>query len=210
MPSFIETPFLAYEISAWAQGGRGWKTTVVETYGGDEFRNAAWSEARGEWDISEALRSTNSQSAYNWIALRNMHRLCRGMLNGFRFRDPLDYKDEGGGTWASLGGGAYQMTKTYTVSPLTEVQTIKKPEPVNAKSPGYLGIAVTGNTGGTLDYNTGILTGGSGTPTAWTGQYHVPVRFAEDLPRFGLDSTGAYFNWQSLRVIEIRNPGVGS
>jgi hypothetical protein len=38
----------------------------------------------------------------------------------------------------------------------------------------------------------------------------VPVRFAEDLPRFGLDSTGAYFNWQSLRVIEIRNPGVGS
>lgn len=207
MAGFINTPFLAYEISAWAIGGRGWKTTVVETYGGDEYRNAAWSEARGEWDISEALRSTNSASAFNYVALRNMHRLCRGMLYAFRMRDPMDYTDEGSGVWTALGGGAYQMYKNYAISPLSETQIIQKPEPVNSASPGYAGIAITGHTGGTLDYNTGILTGGSGTPTAWTGRFHVPVRFAEDLPRFGLDQTGAYFNWQSLKVIEVRNPG---
>ena len=207
MTTFLETPFLPYEISAWAVGGRGWKTTIVETYGGDESRNAAWDEARGEWDISEALRSTNANSAYNYVTLRNMHRITRGMLYGFRFRDPLDYTDQGGGIWTSLGGGAYQMYKRYTVTPLTEDQIIQKPEPINAASPSYAGIVVVGNTGGTLNYNTGILTGGTGTPTSWTGQFHVPVRFAEDLPRFGLDATGAFFNWQGLKVIEIRNPG---
>lgn len=210
MPIFLNSPFLPYEISAWAVGGRGWKTTIVETYGGDEFRNAAWSEARGEWDVSEAIRSTRETGRFNYVLLRNQHRITRGSLYGFRFRDPLDYTDEGGGIWTTISAGVYQMYKRYTVDTWTEDQIIQKPEPVNAESPGYTGIQITGNTGGTLDYNTGILTGGSGTPTAWTGRYHVPVRFADDLPRYGLDGTGAVMTWSGLRLVEVRNPGAGT
>ncbi len=206
--AFLETPFLAYEISAWAVGGRGWKTTVVETYGGDEFRNAAWTTARGEWDISEALRSTNPLNAYNYVVLRNQHRLCRGMLHGFRFRDPLDYKDEGSGTVVAIDATHWQLYKSYASTPLSETQIIQKPEPVNAASPGYAGVVIAGGGTYTLDYNTGIITKVSGpSPTSWVGQYHVPVRFVEDLPRMGLDPTGAYVNWSGLKVCEIRNPG---
>lgn len=208
MPSFINTPFFPYTISAWAVGGRGYKTTVVETYGGDEYRNAAWAQARGEWDVSEALRSTNSASAYNWIALRNMHRVCRGMLYGFRFRDYTDYTDEGGGTITMIDATHYQLYKTYTISPLSDTQIIQKPEPTNAWSPGYAGVVIAGGGTYALDYDTGIITVSAGAaPTSWTGQFHVPCRFNSDIPRMGLDGTGAFFNWESLRVVEIRNPG---
>ncbi len=206
--AFLNTPFLAYEISTWAVGGRGWKTTVVETYGGDEFRNAAWTTARGEWDVSEALRSNVASNPYYYSVIRNQHRLCRGMLHGFRFRDPLDYTDEGAGTVVAIDATHWQLYKSYAASPLSETQIIQKPEPTNAASPGYTGVAIAGGGTYTLDYNTGIITKSAGAdPTSWTGRYHVPVRFAEDLPRMGLDSSGALVNWSGLKIIEIRNPG---
>jgi hypothetical protein len=113
--TFIESPVLPREVSAWATGGRGFKTTVVETYGGNEYRNAAWSQALGEWDITEALRSTNPGNAYAVYLLRNFLMVCRGQLYGFRFRDPQDYKDEGGGVLVNTTGSLYQMYKGYAV-----------------------------------------------------------------------------------------------
>jgi uncharacterized protein (TIGR02217 family) len=201
---FIETPTLPDETSFWAVGGRSWQTTVVQTYGGDEYRNAAWSRRLGRWTLSEALRSTNPLSSHYLGTVLEMHTLAFGRLGGFRMRDWQDYKDNDGmktgtaaGTWLAIDATHWQMYKTYTLSPNSYVQIIQKPR---------TGIVIGGHSGGTLDLTTGILTGGSGgTPSGWTGTYDVPVRFDSDIPDVGMLAEGTYYNWNSLNVVELKN-----
>lgn len=201
MSNFIETPRFPDWVAAWARGGRSFKTTVVETYGGDEYRNAAWSQARGEWiwDIQDAAAfMTNPISAYTYPAIRNMFMAAMGQLYAFRFKDYRDFQDDGSGVFVMLTATTFQMYKNYSVSPLAYSQIIQKP---------VVGtVVVTGGASPVVDYTTGIVTVASGTPTSWTGQFDVPVRFAEDLPQVGRDSSGALINWESLKLIEVRNP----
>jgi uncharacterized protein (TIGR02217 family) len=198
MTGFIETPRFPDEIAAWAVGGRGFQTIVTDTYGGIEYRNAAWSQSRGVYDVAEALRETNPNATYAFKALRNMFRVVMGQEYAFRFKDYQDFKDEGGGIFVQLTSTTFQMYKHYAISPLSYNQIVQKP--VSAT------VAVTGGVSPVVDYTTGIVTVSSGTPTSWTGEFDVPVRFAEDMPQVGLDQTGAFYNWQSLKLIEVRNP----
>jgi uncharacterized protein (TIGR02217 family) len=195
--SFLETPRFPDVPAAWMTGGRGWMTTVVRTYGGNEYRNAAWQQPLGEWQIQNAWASATPAAyaaAFNVGQFVKFMRVNQGMFNGFRIKDFTDYQDEGGGIFVSLGGGLSQMYKAITLGAITFNQIVNKPV-----SP----IAITG--GGSLDYTTGIVTGGS--PTAWTGTYDIPARFATDAMDVGLDeSSGALYNWQSLKLTEIRNP----
>lgn len=196
MATFSEALF-PVEVSAWAVGGRGFKTTIVQTYGGEEFRNAAWAQSLGEWEVTDAFRSINPNSAHAMAALRNFLMAGMGQLLGFRFRDPQDNTDEGHGILKLISGANWQLYKRYTITSLTYDQIIQKPV-----SP----IVVTGGTVNTIDYTTGIVTMTSGTPTAWTGTFDIPARFAEDMPKIGLDnSTGALYDWQQLKIIELRN-----
>jgi uncharacterized protein (TIGR02217 family) len=199
--SFLETPRFPDEIAAWATGGRGFKTTVVETYGGNEYRNAAWSQRRGEWEMVNAWRVPNAAIAtYNATQLINFLNTAQGQWGGFRFKDFLDYKDNdmgGAGIFQLITATTFQMYKRYTLGALTYDAKILKPI-----SP----IVVTGGVSPSVNYATGVVTVASGTPTAWTGTYDVPVRFAEDVPRIGLDEgSGALLNWQSLKLIELKN-----
>lgn len=195
--AFLETPRFPDEIAAWAVGGRGFKTTVVETYGGDEFRNAAWTQRRGEWEIANAWRVTNPATAtYNAAVLVDFLNVMLGQLGAFRFKDFRDYTDGGAGVFAMLTATTFQMYKRYTKGSTTYDGIVQKPI-----SP----VAVTGGSGATVDYTTGIVTVVSGTPTAWTGSYDVPVRFGSDLPKIGLDDSGSLLNWQSLKLIQVKN-----
>ena len=198
--SFLETPRFPDDLAAWATGGRGFKTTVVETYGGDEYRNAAWTQRKGEWEITNAWRNNNPAfPAYSVPNLVDFLNVSMGQLGGFRLKDFKDYTDGGGGIFVLLTATTFQMYKRYTKGALTYDAIIKKP--VSAT------VVVTGGSAPVVDYTTGIVTVSSGTPTSWTGQYDVPVRFAEDIPNVGLDeSSGALNNWQSLKLIELRNP----
>jgi uncharacterized protein (TIGR02217 family) len=202
MANFIESPRFPDEIAFWAQGGRGFKTTVVETYGGDEYRNAAWSQQRGEWSCQDAYRSENPGSAYNYSSLIKFFRACRGQLYGFRFKDFSDYQatDAGGsGTFVFISGTSWQLYKTYSVSPLSFAQIIQKP--VSGT------VVITGGSGWSVDYTTGIATG-TGTPTSWTGQYDIPCRFGGDVPANMPDSSsGALWDWQNLKIVETRDLG---
>lgn len=196
MTSFIETPRFPDFIAFWARGGQGWKTTVTTTYGGDEYRNQPWAQSRGEWEISDAFASWNPASSYSIVTVRNFHLTVRGMLYAFRFKDYNDYKDEGIGTFTMIDSTHFQVSKTYAISPLSYVRPIVKPI-----SP----IVVTGGTVSSIDYTTGIVTMTSGTPTSWTGEFDCPVRFDTDLPQIGRDPSGALNDWQSLKLIEVKN-----
>jgi len=196
---FIETPRFPVEISAWAKGGRAFKTNVIETYGGNEYREATWVFARGQWDVQEAFRTSNPSNAYAVQAFISFFNACMGQLYGFRFKDWKDYQaDATTGFFQMIDSTHFQMYKKYAISPLEYDQIIQKP--VSST------VTVTGGTGATVDYTTGIVTVSSGTPTAWAGEFDIPCRFADDMPMMGFDnSTGALYSWESLKLIEIRN-----
>ncbi len=133
-------------------------------------------------------------------ALLNFINISMGQLSGFRFKDFTDYKDSdmnGQGIFAMIDSTHFQMYKRYTLGSSTYDAKILKP---------IATITVTGGSVASIDYTTGIVTMTSGTPTLWAGTYDVPVRFADDIPRLGLDeSTGALLNWQSLKLVELKN-----
>lgn len=197
--AFLESPRFPEYVGAWAVGGRGFMTTVVITYGGDEYRNAAWSQTRGEWSFQDGFQAVDVQSAnYAQKLLRNFFLIANGQLNAFRFKDISDYQDEGGGVFVMIDATHFQMYKQYQSGSSTYNQIIQKP---------VVGtVAVTGGVSPSVDYTTGIVTVASGTPTSWTGQFDVPVRFGADVPQNGLDPSGALYNWQGIRLLEVRNP----
>ena len=129
--AFVETPRFPDTLAYWMQGGRGFLTIVTETYGGNEYRNAAWSQARGTYQAQgEMLRSLHASNPEYFVPLRNLFRVCYGQLNAFRFKDFQDYKDEGGGVLGTGGVGvsstlAYQMYKNYAVSPASYQQIVQ-------------------------------------------------------------------------------------
>jgi uncharacterized protein (TIGR02217 family) len=198
---FIETPRFPDWIAFWSRGGRTFKTTVTETFGGNEYRNASWAQAKGvwTWDNEDAAAfSQNPLATYAYTGLRNMFASALGQLYAFRFKDFRDYKDDGNGIFVMLTATTFQMYKHYAVSPLSYNQIIQKP---------VVGtVVVSGGSGAIVDYTTGIVSVTSGTPSSWTGEYDVPVRFASDVPQVGPDSTGAQINWGSLSLVEVRNP----
>lgn len=76
---------------------------------------------------------------------------------------------------------AYQLTKLYTVGPLTQVREITQPKADTILIANGDGDAQTDFT---LDESSGLLKpGGSfvGTPTSWGGEFYVPVRFDSEL-----------------------------
>lgn len=196
---FLESPRFPDEIAYWAIGGRGFQTTVIETYGGDEYRNAAWQIARGEWDFSDAFRMADSDHMASLAQklLRNFFLVSYGQLNAFRFKDFADYTDEGQGYFVGLTATTFQMWKHYISGALSYDQPIYKP--VSAT------VVVTGGSAPSVDYTTGIVTVSSGTPTSWVGQFDKPVRFGGDMPKMGPDPSGALYNWQGIKLIEVRN-----
>ena len=76
---------------------------------------------------------------------------------------------------------AYQLTKVYTVGPITQVREITQP-----KADTILVANEDGDpqTDFTLDASSGLLKPGAtfvGTPTSWGGEFYVPVRFDSEL-----------------------------
>jgi uncharacterized protein (TIGR02217 family) len=197
--TFVETPRFPDRLSYWMGGGRGFNTSIVETAGGNEFRNAIWQGAKGEWTIrGEALSTVVANSQNYFLPLRNLFLTCMWRLYAFRMKDFRDFQDDGGGVFVLLTATTFQMYKSYTVSPNNYLQIIQKP---------VVGtVVVTGGVSPSVDYTTGIVTVASGTPTSWTGQFDVPVRFDSDIPLIGPDTSGAMYDWQSLRLKEVRNP----
>lgn len=77
---------LPEEIEQGAQGGPGFKTSIIQLATGFEKRNIDWSLARSRWDIGYAVRK---KADYELILAFFYAR--QGRAHSFRFRDWSDF-----------------------------------------------------------------------------------------------------------------------
>jgi uncharacterized protein (TIGR02217 family) len=193
--AFLESPRFPDDISYGATGGPIWKTEVVQTAGGREYRISYWAQALRHYDVAHAARIATLYSV-----LRAYFHSVQGKFNAFRFRDWSDYAAASSeGSFALLTATTFQMYRTYTTGTLTHQRIIQKPTSGT--------ITITGGTSPTIDYTTGIVTVSGGTPTAWAGEYDVPCRFdADDAQWEILESTSMnrVIGWRGIGISEVR------
>jgi uncharacterized protein (TIGR02217 family) len=122
---------------------------------------------KGEWDLS------GGRQYLYWNVVKqifNMHMVCKGRGYGFTFRDPSDYRaDTGEGFVRSVEGTLY-LAKRYEAATGQAFERICK-RPISG--------SVTISGGGSVDYDTGIVTGTTA-GTACTFQFLKAVQFASD------------------------------
>src|SRR5215472_6880564 len=141
MASFDEVQFPP-SISFGATGGPGFSTKVIILSSGYEARNQNWSLARAEYDISTGIKTKADMDAV--IAFFYAR---AGRARGFRFKDWKDYQATSEPVFA-LGGGNYQLAKSYVSGSVGYQRLITKPVAGT--------ISVSG--GGSVDPTTGIIT----------------------------------------------------
>jgi uncharacterized protein (TIGR02217 family) len=199
-------------ISRGSQGGPERRTDVVTLGSGHEQRNTRWADSRRSYNAGYGVRSLDDIHAV--IAFFEER---RGRLNGFRWRDHLDFKScPPGGEPAALdqqlaiGNGttaSFQLIKTYGSAHAPYARTISKPVA------GTVLVAVAGvvksPSSYVVDATTGIVTFASGhipVPGAAITAgflFDVPARFDTDKLEINLSGFqhGAIPN---IPVVEIR------
>jgi uncharacterized protein (TIGR02217 family) len=169
-------------------------TDVVVLQSGRESRNANWQQARWKGEVRIPAR----QIAQGQQLLHFFRAVGGGMANPFRVRDWSDYTTTGSeGVFAVIDATHFQAYKRYTSGSATHNRKITRLRGTPA---------VTGGSGLSWDLDTGILTS-SGMPSAWVGQFDVPVRFDTDQMQFHIVSQnrdGLIVEWDSVQLIEVR------
>lgn len=131
MSGFHEV-LLPLAVSLGATGGPERLTDVVRLASGSESRNARWSGSRRRWDVGGvAMRLDVAHDLIAFFEARG------GRLNGFRFRDPVDWKScAPAGTVAAtdqeigIGDGvttAFPLKKRYQSGGEVFIRSITKP-----------------------------------------------------------------------------------
>lgn len=144
----------------------------------------------GKW------KSTDETKVARFNELLSFWKKMRGNSRCFRFKNWADYKDDGKGR-VILVDGDYRLVKDYHESGDDDTYTVNIYKPVS----GTIALA-GGASGGTLDYETGIVTGEGVTTGTWTGQFDLWMHFVEEnLGSLSL-TPGGLFNWNGLSVME--------
>lgn len=190
-------------ISFSATGGPGFSTSITEVDSGYEFRNRNWELERSEYEVSHAARLPSA-----WKPLLSFFRIVGGRANTFRFKDWLDYTATSSeGVFVMLTATTFQCYKRYNFgtnwdSPADNYYLRKITKPVSS-------ISVTGGSGVSVDYSTGVVTVSSGTPTSWAGDFDVHCRFDTDqMKHETIDKAPSgelIVGWQSIPIVEVRD-----
>ena len=206
---------LPLAVSLGATGGPERLTDVVRLASGAESRNARWAGSRRRWEIGgAAMRLDVAHELIAFFEARG------GRLNGFRFRDAVDWKscapgeavaatDQAIGTGdgvtvaslamsarqlresAGMARTAFQLVKQYQSGGETFTRTIRKP------APGSVLVAVDGSlaSGVTVDAATGIVmledAPADGASITAGFEFDTPVRFDADRLDMSLVGHGA-------------------
>lgn len=181
------------DISAGAQGGAEFSTEIVVFGSGIESRNQNWLRHRGAWDVALAARKPG-----RWQRAESFFRNHGGRARQFAFKDPVDCSVVAGeGSFIVIDGTHRQLAKRWTSGSLTY------------DHPVYIipSTATVVLASGSLDRDTGIVTGGAA--TTWTTTvFYKPARFDTDkLNRrvAGRQPNGDLIvEWDSIPILELR------
>jgi uncharacterized protein (TIGR02217 family) len=190
----IETLF-PVGISYNATGGPTFATDIAEVDSGYEYANQNWSSARMRFEVGHDART-----ATEFQTLLAFYLAVKGRANSFNFKDWSDFTvTSAQGIFATIDSTHFQMYRRYTTGGTNYDRKIMKP--VSGT------VSVTGGTVSSISYTTGIVTMTSGTPTAWAGQFYVPVRFDTDMMQASMitRSGGTLIHgWPSIVLLEVR------
>lgn len=157
-------------------------TSIVTTNSGIEQRQSVWLYPLAEGHVGDQV-----MREADWEVFLNFFMTVGGQAIGFRWKDWLDYKDNGQGIFGldglGNGGKSYQAFKRYAIGGKSRLRKIRKPV-VGTMKVFKNGVDVTASTA--IDYTTGIITlQANATETdalTWTGEFDLPVRFTTDQP----------------------------
>lgn len=180
-------------------GGPTFRTKVVETAGGVEYRDTLWSYERARYTVSFAAMLDSGTGRYvSWQEMLAFFRVAQGMGKSFRAKDPTDctVSTSEGRFIATDSATSWQAVKRYTVGTSIQDKIITKPG------------AATVAGGLTIDQATGLVTNGSA-PANWsTPLYYINVRFDTDemVPKwFSRAGGGMVMGWEDIPLIEVRD-----
>ncbi|WP_267352116.1 DUF2460 domain-containing protein [Sphingomonas sp. GM_Shp_2] len=149
----------------------GFSTSVVTSAGGHETRNAAWAEARTQYDVGPGVRSEADIAA-----LLAFFRARLGPARGFRLRDPFDH--DAVGVTIGTGDGRtrrFALVKAYGGQQRRITRPVAGTVSVSADGRAVAGFAL--GPGGWVVLDTAPV---AGVRVRASFTFDVPVRFAED------------------------------
>jgi uncharacterized protein (TIGR02217 family) len=158
--TFINTRLPQRLLAGFVIGPR-WQTELVEMDNGRERPDAKWLYPR--YEASGSLGALNAEDRQ---ALRTLFMACRGRKNAFRVRDPLDWTATAQ-PLVTVGGVTY-LAKAYTYGSETAYRLIQAP------------VTATLSGAGSVDLETGIVTGADPETDTWTGTFDIWMRFESD------------------------------
>lgn len=198
---------LPENVERGAQGGPGFKTSIIELSSGFEQRNIDWSQARLSWDIGYGISYLDDANAL--IQLRDVITFFyarKGRAYGFRFKDWTDYEVTTG--FLGTGDGSttqFQALKRYTSGSRSHDRELFKL--VSGTQRVFLDGIETGDF--SVDVNTGIYTMNSAPALdvvlTHTTQFDVPVRFDVDQLEISIETFQAG-EIPRIPVKEVRIP----
>lgn len=174
-------------------GGPRFSTTRATSQNGFSSKQRNWQYPLQSYQAANAV-----QSESDFEAVRAFFYNVYGGFDGFRFKDWSDFRvGAGQGVILTRPDAQQQLGRAYVYGARTFVRPISKPVEGTVLLEG----------GGSVDYTTGIVTGGA---TGWTGEFDVPVEFAADLMDVEIVNKsigkGFFLSWASLELREIRIP----
>lgn len=182
-------------MSFGADGGPEFDVSIVISNAGVESRNLTSELPRFSYDVP--YLGITGPKRRKLTAFFITH--C-GPAYSFRFFDHLDHEIVAGeGAFIGIDGSPandYQLCKVYTFGARTFYRKITKP--INGK--------LTWDGGGSMDWDSGVVTGG--TPTNPLGQFHMHGRF--NVSRLSAtihnknNTRGLIVDIPSLPVVEVK------
>lgn len=196
---------LPVDVERGAQGGPGFKTTVMILGGGFEKRNIEWSRARGSWDIGYGI---DKKSAY--VTVKDFFYARQGRAHSFRFKDWSDFEigTPGNPVVFAIGDSSttiFQLKKRYSSGGVNYDRIIEKP--IASTVEIYVNsVLQTVTTHYTIDASTGLITFVSAPGAvniAAACEFDVPVRFDTDKLDINVEHFDAGMIPQ-IPVVEVR------
>lgn len=181
---FIEERLLDC-VSYGTQGGPTWVTRRKGLRSGIIRRNPL--RTRPTYRFAIIYRNLQAEDHAQVLGAFNA---CMGGVHSFRVKDWSDF-EASAETLAALGTGApqtVQLTKAYEFGGQAVSRPIRKPVAGT--------VQVTANNvaiASTVDTTTGMVTytAGNGTIVRWSGEFDVPVMFADDQLSFSMNDRNA-------------------